>query len=104
MKMNRNLLGAILMGTVLATGCSHLGDKSTGATIDDAAIAAKVKTKFAADSTVKARDIKVNVYQGIVQLSGFANSRAEAVRAEEIARDTAGVRSVKNDIRMAQAQ
>lgn len=104
MKTNRNLLAAIVLGTALAAGCSHLGDKSAGATIDDAAIATKVKTKFAADSTVKARDIKVNVYQGVVQLSGFASSRAEAVRAEEIARDTAGVRSVKNDIRMAQAQ
>jgi hyperosmotically inducible periplasmic protein len=105
MRSNRNLLAAVLVGTALAaTGCSHLGDKSAGATIDDAAIATKVKTKFAADSTVKARDIKVNVYQGVVQLSGFANSRAEAVRAEELARDTSGVKSVKNDIRMAQAQ
>ena len=104
MKSYRNLLAAVIAGTALAAGCSHLGEKSAGATIDDAAIATKVKTKFAADATVKARDIKVNVFEGVVQLSGFANSRAEAVRAEELARDTAGVKSVKNDIRLAQAQ
>ena len=104
MKPNRNLLAAIVLGTALAAGCSHLGDKSAGATIDDATIATKVKSKFAADSTVKAHDIKVNVYEGIVQLSGFANSQQEAMRAEQIARDTAGVKSVKNDIRLAKAQ
>jgi len=99
---NRNLLAAIVLGTALAAGCSHLGDKSAGATIDDAAIVTKVKAKFVADSTVKAMDIKVNAYEGVVQLSGFANSPAEAQRAEVLARETSGVKSVKNDIRLAQ--
>ena len=104
MKSNRNLLAAIVIGTALAAGCSHLGDKSVGATIDDAAITSKVKAKFVADSTVKAMDIKVNTFEGVVQLSGFANSRTEAQRAETLARETAGVKSVKNDIRLAQNQ
>lgn len=105
MKSNRNLLAAIVIGTALAAaGCSHLGDKSVGATIDDAAITSKVKAKFVADSAVKAMDIKVNTFEGVVQLSGFANSRAEAQRAETLARETAGVKSVKNDIRLAQNQ
>ena len=99
---NRNLLAAVILGTALAAGCSHLGDKSAGATIDDAAIVTKVKAKFVADSTVKAMDIKVNAYEGVVQLSGFANSPAEAQRAEILARETSGVKSVKNDIRLAQ--
>ena len=100
---NRNLLAAIILGTALATaGCSHLGDKSAGATIDDAAIVTKVKAKFVADSTVKAMDIKVNAYEGVVQLSGFANIPAEAQRAEVLSRETSGVKSVKNDIRLAQ--
>lgn len=102
MNSNRNLLAAIVLGTALAAGCAHIGDKSVGATIDDATITSKVKAKFVADSTVKATDIKVNVYEGVVQLSGFANSREEAARAEVLARETSGVKSVKNDIRLAQ--
>jgi len=35
-----------------------------------------------------------------VQLSGFANSSAEADRAVQLARETKGVKSVKNDIRI----
>ncbi len=104
MRSNRSLLAAALLGSALAVGCSHLGEKSAGATIDDAAITTKVKAKFVADSTVKAMNIKVDTYQGIVQLSGFANNRAEAERAAQLARETAGVKSVKNDIRLATAQ
>ena len=100
---NRNLLAAIVLGTALATaGCANVGDKSVGAHIDDSTIATKIKSKFVADKTVEASDIKVTVFEGTVQLSGFAKSTDEVRRAGEIARETSGVKSVKNDIRLAQ--
>jgi hyperosmotically inducible protein len=102
MKSNRNLLAALVVGTALAAGCTHMTDKSVGANIDDATITSKVKAKMAADSKVAAHNIKVDTFQGTVQLSGFANSTAEAMEAERIARDTSGVKSVKNDIRLVQ--
>jgi osmotically-inducible protein OsmY len=102
MSTNRRILAALFAGALAVAGCAHLGDKSVGATIDDATITSKVKAKFVADSTVKAMDIKVNTFEGVVQLAGFANSPEEARRAEVIARETAGVKSVKNDIRLAQ--
>jgi len=37
---------------------------------------------------------------GTVQLSGFANSATEMMRAAEIASNVKGVKSVKNDIRL----
>ncbi|MEO5676247.1 MAG: BON domain-containing protein [Usitatibacter sp.] len=101
---SKSLLAAVLFGSAIAigsVGCSHLGDKSAGEMIDDATITTKVKAKFVEDPLVKAMDIKVNTYQGVVQLSGFANSMAEAEKAGQIARNTAGVKSVKNDIRLA---
>ena len=100
---NRNLLAAIVLGTALATaGCANVGDKSAGAHIDDSTIATKIKSKFVADKTIEASDIKVTVFEGTVQLSGFAKSTDEVRRAGEIARETSGVKSVKNDIRLAQ--
>ena len=104
MRSNRSLIAAALLGSALAVGCTHLGEKSAGVTLDDATITTKVKAKFVEDATVKALNIKVDTYQGVVQLSGFARSRAEADRAAEIARATKGVKSVKNDIRLASAQ
>jgi hyperosmotically inducible protein len=99
---SKHMLAAALFGSALAFGgCTHLGDKSAGQSIDDATITTKVKAKFVEDSTVKAMNIKVDTYKGVVQLSGFANSQAEAEKAADIARNTNGVKSVKNDIRLA---
>ena len=100
----KSILAATVFGSALAlgsVGCTHLGDKSAGAIVDDATITTKVKAKFVEDPTVKAMNIKVDTYQGVVQLSGFANSQAEADKAAQLARSTSGVKSVKNDIRLA---
>ena len=50
------------------------------------------------DKTVDATNITVVTYKGTVQLSGFANSQAEINKAVQIARNVAGVQSVKNDV------
>jgi len=98
----KSIITAALLGSAIAFGgCTHLGDKSAGKSIDDATITTKVKAKFVEDSTVKAMNIKVDTYQGVVQLSGFAKSHEEADKAAQLARDTSGVKSVKNDIRLA---
>lgn len=105
MRTKSNLLAAVLFGTALSVGsigCTNLGQKSAGATIDDAAITTKVKAKFVEDKTVSALNIKVNTYEGTVQLSGFAKSAEEAERAAQIARSVNGVKMVKNDIRLTQ--
>jgi hyperosmotically inducible periplasmic protein len=98
------LLPAALLGLALSlgtAGCTHLGEKSAGETLDDATITTKVKAKLVEDPVVKAMNIKVDTYKGVVQLSGFASSPAEADKAAQIARKTAGVKSVLNDIRLA---
>ncbi len=80
-------------------GCAETRThESTGEYVDDSAITTRVKTAFVADHTVSAARINVETYKGIVQLSGFANSRAEADQAVSIASNTRGVKSVKNDI------
>ena len=98
---------AALGGGVLLTGCASnnpSNDKSAGEVVDDAWITTKVKASFVEDPAVKALDIKVDTFKGVVQLSGFANSSAEIARAAEIARGIKGVKSVKNDVRLKSAQ
>jgi len=102
MKTKSSLLAAAIFGAALAAGCTNLGDKSAGQAVDDAAITTKVKAKFVEDKAVSALNIKVNTYQGTVQLSGFAKSSEEAERAGQIARSVNGVKMVKNDIRLTQ--
>ena len=85
---------------------SYLGCASTakhegsGEYVDDSVITAKVKAAVLNDSSLKSAEINVETFKGVVQLSGFVNSQADIDRAVEVARGVAGVKSVKNDMRL----
>lgn len=100
MKYTRALAIAVLAGvTVLGSGCAITrGQETVGAYIDDASITTAVKAKFVEDKTVDAGAIKVETLNGTVALSGFAKSGAEKAQAERIARNTKGVREVRNNL------
>jgi hyperosmotically inducible protein len=76
--------------------------RSTGRYVDDATITAAVKTKLIDDETVKARNINVDTYNGVVQLSGFVESKTEANQAVALAEEVEGVKSVKDDLHLRQ--
>ena len=100
MNLTRAIAIATLAGATLAsTGCAVIrGQETAGAYVDDVAVTTAVKAKFVEDKTVDAAAIKVQTLNGTVQLSGFAKSNAEKAQAEYLARNTKGVRSVKNDL------
>jgi osmotically-inducible protein OsmY len=92
-------LAALAGTTILTTGCAVIrGQETAGAYVDDAAITTAVKAKFVEDKTVDAGAIKVETLNGTVNLSGFAKSSAEKSQAEYIARNTKGVREVRNTL------
>jgi osmotically-inducible protein OsmY len=72
--------------------------ESTGEYVDDSVITTKVKSLLAEDDFFKSFQISVETYKGIVQLSGFVNSRQAVNKASEIVRTVQGVKSVKNDL------
>ena len=91
-------LAAVLGGAQLAGCASSPSHRSAGGFVDDAAVTAKVKTALARDKDVSALDVSVTTYRGVVQLSGFVDSEAEARKAGEVARGVSGVRDVYNDL------
>jgi len=99
-KYTRALAFALVAGAaVLSSGCSVVrGQEGVGSYVDDASITTAVKAKFVEDKTVDAGAIKVETLHGTVALSGFAKSPAEKAKAEYIARNTKGVREVRNNI------
>ena len=107
---HRILSVTVLAAAALALGAcassnpnTNEGSKSetTGQYIDDATVTAKVKTAIASDVGVKAAsNVNVETYRGVVQLSGFADSDAQAAKAVAAAKKVNGVRSVKNDMRI----
>jgi osmotically-inducible protein OsmY len=82
-------------------GCASTSkQEGTGEYVDDSVITTKVKAEIFNEATLKSAEINVETFKGVVQLSGFVNSRSDINRATEIARGVGGVKSVKNDMRL----
>ena len=102
MKTSAKLIALFLsasVATAFLSGCAGTSTReSTGEYIDNTAITARVKTAFAKDEIVRGRDVQVESFRGVVQLSGFVDSEVQKNRAGEIAKSIEGVQSVKNDL------
>jgi hyperosmotically inducible periplasmic protein len=66
----------------------------------DAGITSAIKSKMAVDDTVKASEVNVDTQGHVVTLNGTVGSQAEKDRALMIARNTKGVSSVVDDLRV----
>ena len=102
MKALRGLGILVIIATLAsAWGCGSTAQKEgTGEYVDDSVITTKVKTAIFNDSTLKVNEINVETFKGVVQLSGFVKTQADIDKAGQVARGVAGVKSVKNDIRI----
>lgn len=89
---------AVLAAALLLVGAACSRDRTAGQTVDDTAISTKVKAAFARDPGVKALEVTVDTFKGVVQLSGWVATPEEKARAEQIAKTVPGVKSVENKI------
>jgi hypothetical protein len=82
-------------------GCASTSkQEGTGEYVDDTVITSKVKAAIFNDPSLKSAEINVETFKGVVQLSGFVNSREDINKAIQVARGVQGVVSVKNDMRL----
>ncbi len=72
--------------------------RSIGTMVDDSVISTTVKTKMIADDFVEARNIDVDVLNGVVYLIGVVKSDSQKRMAADIARGVDGVRRVENQL------
>jgi hyperosmotically inducible protein len=101
MKERRGVIACLVLILFVATlvACASTSKQSsTGEYVDDSVITTKVKSLLAEDDFLKSFQISVETYKGIVQLSGFVNSRQAVDKANQIAYSVKGVKSVKNDL------
>jgi hyperosmotically inducible protein len=88
----------MLMGVA---GCISSGsryEQSTGERIDDRGASSNVKKSLAEDTQFKYPDVNVETFKGVVQLSGFVNTKDQKSRAGDLAKKTVGVTDVENNI------
>ena len=102
--MNRlKRISAFFLAIAFASmlGCAGSAtQESTGEYVTDTWITTKVKTALVDDPLVKATEVNVETFKGVVQLSGFVSSSAAMSQAVRVAGGIKGVSSVRNDMRV----
>lgn len=68
--------------------------------IEDGRVTAKIKAKMALDDSVKALNLDVDTKDGVVTVKGTVRSDAERQRALALARETAGVTQVVDQLQV----
>jgi hypothetical protein len=90
-KVSLYLCALLLAGTLgLTIGCTRAPN--------DAQVAGNVQSKIYADPNVQSRQITVQSANGVVTLSGYANSDAERATAAADAAQIPGVKTVVNNL------
>lgn len=92
------LLVALLVG---GAGCAGSpAREQTGEYVADTVITANVKAAIVKDPSLASAAVGVETFQGVVHLTGFVGTQADLDHAAGIARHVAGVKSVRNDVRL----
>jgi hyperosmotically inducible periplasmic protein len=100
----KNLFAALVLGAALVTPVAMAQDADADrshptAFVKDSAITTKIKSKLAADHITSLGRIHVDTdMNGVVWLSGSARSQEAIDHAVTVAKDTDGVKSVKNSL------
>jgi|GEM_PF-2543864 len=104
---NLTSLPTVLSGLVLATlvACASTNPATpTGAQVSDSALTNNVLATLAQQQGINPASIAVESYDGEVRLSGFAASQQEMDTAVAAARSIAGVKVVRNDMKLTEEQ
>jgi hyperosmotically inducible protein len=90
----------LLVLVITATACQSMTGRSTGTNVDDAGITASVKSKLVADKAANLTRVDVDTNNGTVYLNGTVESPEQKSRAEQLAWQANGVRSVVNNLQV----
>ncbi len=94
------LMVFFLGGASTSTEEEAAKESTAGEYLDDSVITTRVKKAIFDEPTLKSREINVETFKGVVQLSGFVSSQTDIDKAVEVAREVKGVKSVKNDMQV----
>ena len=107
--MRKQLVMALMVLAIAVpslAGCTHESsvaqdrDRTLGQNIDDATITAAVKAKLVADKPANLTRVDVDTNNATVYLNGVVESAEQKARAEQLAWQAKGVKSVVNNLQV----
>lgn len=87
-------------GVIEVVNNLEVGSRSMGQALDDKLLGSKIKGRFALEPGVRSLNIDVDVYNGVVSLSGIVDSEEVKLKVVEIARTTRGTVKVVDYIKL----
>ena len=96
-KLNRKTAVLLVAAVLGLAGCATSGGNSY---FDDAMVTARVKKAIYNEPSLKVTDISVSTEGSVVALEGSVKTRAERLKAAEVARKVEGVKRVKNELKV----
>ena len=100
MKRGITSIAVLLMLVSFAAGCQSMTGKTAGENVDDATITAAVKSKLVADKASNLTRVNVDTNNSTVYLNGTVESPEQKARAEQLAWQAKGVKSVVNNLQV----
>src|SRR5499426_215540 len=100
--MHRGLtLSSVVLAALLAiSGCTSMTGQTAGQYVDDTTITSSVKANLIGDKTANLTRIEVDTTNQMVTLNGIVESADQKAKAEQLARQVGGVKSVKNNLQV----
>jgi hyperosmotically inducible periplasmic protein len=90
----------VLAGLLMVSGCTSMTGQTAGQYVDDSTITTSVKAKLVGDKTANLTRIEVDTTNQVVTLNGIVESADQKAKAEQLARQVGGVKSVKNNLQV----
>ena len=100
MNIRLALSSFILTALLVISGCTSMTGQTAGQYIDDTTITTSVKAKLTAEKAANFTRIDVDTTNQVVTLNGIVESADQKAKAEQLAREVGGVRSVKNNLQI----
>lgn len=100
--MNTRVKLSVIVFAILLvlSGCTSMTGQTAGEYWDDSTITASVKRKLVAEKTANFTRIDVDTTNQVVTLTGIVTSADEKAKAEQLAREVGGVKSVNNNLQV----